>query len=82
MASLENSLKTVVRVFRRECHRVLESEMTTIRGADNMLIALQLVMAEANKTVASVNAYFYHTIPAIDCAFPVNVFRVHVNGMA
>ncbi|XP_023672669.1 PCNA-interacting partner [Paramormyrops kingsleyae] len=50
MASLENSLKTVVKVFRRECHRVLESEMTTIRGADSMLIALQLVMAEANKT--------------------------------
>ncbi|XP_064199316.1 PCNA-interacting partner [Anguilla rostrata] len=49
MASLEENLKTVVRIFRRECHRVLESERTTIHGADGMLTILQLVMAELNK---------------------------------
>ncbi|KAJ8268981.1 hypothetical protein COCON_G00115880 [Conger conger] len=49
MASLEENLKTVVRIFRRECHRILESERTTIHGADGMLTILQLVMAELNK---------------------------------
>ncbi|KAJ8381946.1 hypothetical protein SKAU_G00027240 [Synaphobranchus kaupii] len=49
MASLEENLKTVLRIFRRECHRILESERTTIHGADGMLTILQLVMAELNK---------------------------------
>ncbi|XP_028810826.1 PCNA-interacting partner isoform X2 [Denticeps clupeoides] len=49
MDNVEDSLKTVVRVFRRECHRILESERTTIRGSDGMLIALQLAMAQINK---------------------------------
>lgn len=49
MASLEESMKTMVRIFRRECHRVVESERTTIRGSDEMLMALQLTMAEVNK---------------------------------
>ncbi|XP_012685701.2 PCNA-interacting partner [Clupea harengus] len=49
MASLEENLKAMVRIFRRECHRVLESERTTIRGSDEMLMALQLTMAEVNK---------------------------------
>lgn len=51
MASLEESMKTMVRIFRRECHRVVESERTTIRGSDEMLMALQLTMAEVNKQV-------------------------------
>lgn len=51
MASLEENMKTMVRIFRRECHRVLESERTTIRGSDEMLMALQLTMAEVNKQV-------------------------------
>lgn len=49
MATLEDSLKTIVRTFRRECHRVLESERTTIHGADGMLMVLQLAIAEVNK---------------------------------
>ncbi|KAJ8392347.1 hypothetical protein AAFF_G00077110 [Aldrovandia affinis] len=49
MANLEEDLKTMVRIFRRECHRILESERTTIRGADGMIAVLQLVMAELNK---------------------------------
>ncbi|XP_010902155.2 PCNA-interacting partner [Esox lucius] len=49
MAALENNLKTIVRTFRRECHRVLDSERTTIHGADGMLMVLQLVIAEVNK---------------------------------
>lgn len=44
-------LKLMVKVFRRECHRVLHSERTTIHGADGMLMVLQLAMAEVNKQV-------------------------------
>lgn len=44
-------LKLVVKMFRRECHRVLTSERTTIHGADGMLSVLQLAMAEVNKQV-------------------------------
>ncbi|KAI4873699.1 hypothetical protein NFI96_005159 [Prochilodus magdalenae] len=47
--TMEGSLKAVVRVFRRECHRVLDSERTTIHGADNMLMVLQLAAAEVCK---------------------------------
>ncbi|KAL1275814.1 hypothetical protein QQF64_035437 [Cirrhinus molitorella] len=39
----------MTRVFRRECHRVLDSERTTIQGADGMLMVLQLAMAGVNK---------------------------------
>uniref|UniRef100_A0A8C1ZT83 PCNA-interacting partner n=1 Tax=Cyprinus carpio TaxID=7962 RepID=A0A8C1ZT83_CYPCA len=39
----------MTRVFRRECHRVLDSERTTIQGADGMLMVLQLAMAGINK---------------------------------
>ncbi|XP_070997454.1 PCNA-interacting partner-like [Oncorhynchus clarkii lewisi] len=49
MENLEDRLKTMVRTFRRECHRVLESERTTIHGADGMLMVLQLAIAEVNK---------------------------------
>ncbi|TMS02995.1 PCNA-interacting partner [Larimichthys crocea] len=42
-------LKVMIKVFRRECHRVLRSERTTIYGADEMLMLLQLAMAEVNK---------------------------------
>uniref|UniRef100_UPI003AAFA683 PCNA-interacting partner isoform X2 n=1 Tax=Centroberyx gerrardi TaxID=166262 RepID=UPI003AAFA683 len=49
MASLEDGLKTMVKTFRRECHRALQSERTTIHGADGMLMVLQLAMAEVNK---------------------------------
>lgn len=46
---MDASLRTLTRVFRRECHRVVDSEMTTIQGADGMLMVLQLSMAEVNK---------------------------------
>ncbi|RXM36720.1 PCNA-interacting partner [Acipenser ruthenus] len=49
MTSLQQNLQTMVKVFRRECHRVLESQRTTICGADEMLMVLQLSMAEINK---------------------------------
>ncbi|KAJ8261998.1 hypothetical protein GJAV_G00160940 [Gymnothorax javanicus] len=48
MASSEN-LMTMVQVFRRECHKILESERTTIHGADGMLTIVQLMIAELNK---------------------------------
>ncbi|KAM4614800.1 PCNA-interacting partner [Polymixia lowei] len=49
MATLEDRLRTMVKIFRRECHRVLDSERTTIHGADGMLLVLQLTMAEVKK---------------------------------
>uniref|UniRef100_H3D549 PCNA-interacting partner n=1 Tax=Tetraodon nigroviridis TaxID=99883 RepID=H3D549_TETNG len=42
-------MKAMVKVFRRECHKVLNSERTTIHGADGMLMVLQLAMADVNK---------------------------------
>nr|XP_015816841.2 PCNA-interacting partner [Nothobranchius furzeri] len=49
MAALGDRLKVMVKTFRRECHRMLESERTTIHGADGMLLVLQVAMAEVNK---------------------------------
>ncbi|KAM3587846.1 uncharacterized protein V6R79_015199 [Siganus canaliculatus] len=49
MEAFGDQLKMMVKVFRRECHRVLNSERTTVHGADDMLMVLQLVMAEVNK---------------------------------
>lgn len=51
MEALVDRLKMMVKVFRRECHRVLQSERTTIHGADSMLLVLQLAMAEVHKRV-------------------------------
>lgn len=51
MKSVVDHLKVMVGVFRRECHRVLHSERTTIHGADGMLMLLQLAMAQVNKQV-------------------------------
>lgn len=48
---MEEGLRTMTEVFRRECHRVLDSERTTIQGADEMLMVLQLAMAGVNKQV-------------------------------
>ncbi|XP_026182231.1 PCNA-interacting partner isoform X2 [Mastacembelus armatus] len=49
MESFGDRLKLMVKTFRRECHRVLQSERTTIHGADGMLMVLQLAMADVNK---------------------------------
>ncbi|XP_029351310.1 PCNA-interacting partner isoform X2 [Echeneis naucrates] len=49
MEDLADRLKLMVKTFRRECHRVLQSERTTIYGADGMLMVLQLAIAEVNK---------------------------------
>ncbi|XP_045928251.1 PCNA-interacting partner [Micropterus dolomieu] len=49
MEALGDRLKVMVKRFRRECHTVLQSERTTIHGADGMLMVLQLAMAEVNK---------------------------------
>ncbi|XP_053506152.1 PCNA-interacting partner [Ictalurus furcatus] len=45
----ELNLKARIRVFRRECPRVLDSERTIIHGADSMLMVLQLAAAEVHK---------------------------------
>lgn len=47
----EVNLQSLMRVFRRECHRVLDSERTTVHGADSMLMVLQLAAAEVHKQV-------------------------------
>ncbi|XP_061523634.1 PCNA-interacting partner [Phycodurus eques] len=49
MRAIGERLKQMVRLFRREGHRVLESERTTVHGADAMLMVLQLVLAQVNK---------------------------------
>uniref|UniRef100_A0A3Q3AL55 PCNA-interacting partner n=1 Tax=Kryptolebias marmoratus TaxID=37003 RepID=A0A3Q3AL55_KRYMA len=49
METIGDRLRLVVKTFRRECHRVLQSERTTVHGADGMLMMLQLAMAEVNK---------------------------------
>ncbi|KAI5093932.1 PCNA-interacting partner [Silurus meridionalis] len=49
MGIQEINLKALIRVFRRECHRVLDSERTTMHGADSMLMVLQLAAAEVHK---------------------------------
>ncbi|RVE56566.1 hypothetical protein OJAV_G00222380 [Oryzias javanicus] len=49
MEALGESLKLMVKTFRRERHRVLQSERTTVHGADSMLMVLQLAMADVNK---------------------------------
>lgn len=53
MQPTEQLLRLMVKTFRRECHRVLQSERTTIHGADGMLMVLQLAMAEVNKRVTA-----------------------------
>lgn len=55
-------LKLMVKVFRRECHRVLTSERTTIHGADSMLRVLQLAMAEVNKQVLKSSVGMLQTV--------------------
>ncbi|XP_060925226.1 PCNA-interacting partner [Limanda limanda] len=49
MEALGERLQLLVRTFRRECPRVLESERTTVHGADGMMMVLQLAVAEVNK---------------------------------
>uniref|UniRef100_A0A3Q3E7T4 PCNA-interacting partner n=1 Tax=Hippocampus comes TaxID=109280 RepID=A0A3Q3E7T4_HIPCM len=49
MQDIGERLKQMVRIFRRESHHLLESERTTVYGADAMLMVLQLVMAQVNK---------------------------------
>ncbi|XP_061124638.1 PCNA-interacting partner [Syngnathus typhle] len=49
MKAVGERLKQMMRLFRRESHRSLESERTTVYGADAMLMVLQLVMAQVNK---------------------------------
>uniref|UniRef100_A0A8C9XJZ3 PCNA-interacting partner n=1 Tax=Sander lucioperca TaxID=283035 RepID=A0A8C9XJZ3_SANLU len=54
----------MVKVFRRECHRVLHSERTTIHGADGMLMLLQLAMADVNKQV-TVHSYYSNSFSSV-----------------
>lgn len=51
MESLVGGMQAMVKVFRKECPKVLNSERTTVHGADGMLMVLQLAMADVNKKV-------------------------------
>lgn len=59
MEALGGRLKLMVKTFRRECHRVLQSERTTIHGADGMLMVLQLATAEVNKQVTFMDHFLF-----------------------
>ncbi|XP_054574520.1 PCNA-interacting partner [Eptesicus fuscus] len=45
----QKSVLDMIKVFRRNWHTLCDSERTTICGADSMILALQLSMAENNK---------------------------------
>ncbi|XP_012729239.2 PCNA-interacting partner [Fundulus heteroclitus] len=49
MDEFADHLKLMVKTFRKESHRVYQSERTTVHGADSMMMVLQLAMAEVNK---------------------------------
>ncbi|KAG2460113.1 PARI protein, partial [Polypterus senegalus] len=49
MDIIQQNLRNIVKVFRRECHRAVESERTTICSADEMIRILQLCLAQINK---------------------------------
>uniref|UniRef100_A0A8C6FWU2 PCNA-interacting partner n=1 Tax=Moschus moschiferus TaxID=68415 RepID=A0A8C6FWU2_MOSMO len=52
MAGLnQKSILAMIKEFRRNWHTLCNSERTTVCGADSMLLALQLSMAENNKQV-------------------------------
>ncbi|XP_044770658.1 PCNA-interacting partner isoform X8 [Neomonachus schauinslandi] len=52
MAELnQKSILDMIKEFRRNWHTLCNSERTTVCGADSMLLALQLSMAENNKQV-------------------------------
>ncbi|XP_036107775.1 PCNA-interacting partner isoform X9 [Molossus molossus] len=45
----QRSVWEMIKEFRRNWHTLCDSERTTVCGADSMLLALQLSMAENNK---------------------------------
>ncbi|XP_044082982.1 PCNA-interacting partner isoform X2 [Neovison vison] len=45
----QKSVLNMIKEFRRNCHTLCTSERTTVCGADSMLLALQLSIAENNK---------------------------------
>ncbi|XP_043943129.1 PCNA-interacting partner [Protopterus annectens] len=49
MELLQKNILDLVRIFRRECRKRSEYERTTLYGANDMLLGLQLCMAEVNK---------------------------------
>lgn len=47
----QKSVLDMIKEFRKNWHALCNSERTTLCGADSMLLALQLSMAENNKQV-------------------------------
>ncbi|KAM4839671.1 PCNA-interacting partner isoform X26 [Urocitellus parryii] len=47
----QKSVLDMIKAFRRNWHVLCDSERTTLCGADSMLLALQLSMAENNKQI-------------------------------
>ncbi|XP_068828368.1 PCNA-interacting partner isoform X24 [Capricornis sumatraensis] len=83
MAGLnQKSILDMIKEFRRNWHTLCNSERTTVCGADSMLLALQLSMAENNKQVAT---SFIRTIELGGKGYapsPSDPLRAHIKGLS
>ncbi|XP_059790775.1 PCNA-interacting partner isoform X24 [Balaenoptera ricei] len=76
------SVLDMIKEFRRNWHTFCNSERTTVCGADSMLLALQLSMAENNKQVAT---SFIRTIELGGKGYapsPSDPLRTHIKGLS
>lgn len=61
MVAFQQKILHVVKCFRTQWTLFSNSERTTVCGADCMLMALQLSMAEVNKQVRILSVYYWYT---------------------
>lgn len=61
MVTFQQKILHVVKCFRRQWALFSNSERTTVCGADCMLMALQLSMAEVNKQVRILSVCYWYT---------------------
>ncbi|KAM4839672.1 PCNA-interacting partner isoform X27 [Urocitellus parryii] len=78
----QKSVLDMIKAFRRNWHVLCDSERTTLCGADSMLLALQLSMAENNKQMAT---SFIRTLELGGKGYapsPSDPLRKHVKGLS
>ncbi|NP_001387857.1 PCNA-interacting partner isoform 59 [Homo sapiens] len=78
----QKSVSDMIKEFRKNWRALCNSERTTLCGADSMLLALQLSMAENNKQVAT---SFIRTIELGGKGYappPSDPLRTHVKGLS
>ncbi|XP_055096297.1 PCNA-interacting partner isoform X27 [Symphalangus syndactylus] len=78
----QKSVLDMIKEFRKNWRALCNSERTTVCGADSMLLALQLSMAENNKQVAT---SFIRTIELGGKGYappPSDPLRTHVKGLS